>query len=295
MASNILANTKVPKHFKKLELYFIHDLLYDFGIKNNTNKLLKVKNGQIGGTKEKTVKYIDIGGVYTFNINTEYLEDDDTIRIIVTTPDDNNCVTILIETSQKKAILHNVSYYENCAKEGLKKPGAGNKLLRFALNLIINSTYGINKILLKDNSYNNCDNCSETIKLARLRSITHGQPWYSNYGFRPYNQEKDKPDKYLIKRLEQNSDIISTLKTKDIDIIRIIEKAIRKEKLKNINIDKIHKLVNKYSSMSKFISRLMEEHIKYCCIVRHIVDYMFRTENELQLMDFFGKIFYLDI
>ena len=147
----------IPIKYNQLETKFIYGLWTDYHIK------IKKKYKQQKGGNNKMIKYEDNGKTYTFNLSVD--KQPDHKYIIVITPDKSECITVIIYKNEKDAILHNMSYYKECAVEGLKYPGGGNILLKFILNhLIKNKTqYKINRILLTDNSYLYCDNCSNTM------------------------------------------------------------------------------------------------------------------------------------
>lgn len=285
----------LPTHFKQLEKEFINNLWTEFRIKIDYKKVFN--HGEfIGGFKKDTIEqFIDHGCVYTYKVFITDEIQDDIVHIVVEADDSNECATIFIDKGI--AILHNMSYFENCAKEGLRRPGGGNKLLRFTLNLIIKykNKYGIKRILLTDKSYIQCQGKSETIKLAQLRQITHDSPWYSAYGFKPYDSFKQKPSKSLDKAILKNNEILKSLKTTDINIGEIIGKAIRKEKIKDYNANELTRLVEKYPLMRGFILRLVQEYDKYCYILIHLLKVMYAPESKLGLTDFYGKSFYLNL
>lgn len=294
----------VPEHFRSLEEEFALDLLYGYGIKTNIDRLIKI---QVGGVRTEYQKFIDIGvsreteslcskGIYTYEINIEEI-DSDRIRISIVTPNGQDCVTVLIFKSDRIAELHNMSYFDNCAMEGLSKPGGGNKLLRFALNLLMKwkDDYGIARIILKDNSFLYCVECSENIKLSQLRLITHGKTWYESYGFRPYDELKRKPSSSLLKSMDTTKRILKGLKTTDIDTIKLVSDVIKKESLEGVDIDEMKRLVNNYPVLRDFIIRLSREMGKYCCIIMYVLKVIYNPETRLGLTDFYRKSFYLDI
>lgn len=278
-------NNNLPEHFYKIEDEFLMDMLYGFDVKTKLWTLLDV---QKGGGQITEHKWIDKGGIYTFRL----LEYDN--RISVLSSDDSECVTVLINNRQ--AILHNMSYHENCAKEGLRRPGGGSKLLRFTLNYLLNKKekYGIKRVLLKDNSFIYCSNCSISLKLARLRVITHGKPWYSEYGFEPYNPENEKPDILMKDNITKNRLKFTKLRTHSIDLVKIIKKAIVQDELKDINITNLARLIKSYPLMKDFIVRLMKEYDTYCCVVTYIIDYIFKSGIN-NVYDLYGQVYYLEL
>jgi len=285
-------NLIISEHFRSVENEFIMDLLYGFGIKSN---IIPLFNSQIGGGQTEYQQFIDVGGVYTYNVDISNI-DAETVRIAVLTPTQDDCVTIYIYPKTGITILHNMSYFNNCTVEGLKKPSSGNKLLRFSLNLILKNKdkYGIKRIMLKDNSYLYCKGCSETLKLARLRLITHRSPWYSSYGFKPYDVSTEKPSKELLKSIDNSNEILDELKTTDIEIIDLVKYVIKTEKV-NVDMNEIQRLATAYPMLRQFIVRLAKDLDKYCCVINYLLKVIYNPETKLGITDFYGKTFYLDI
>lgn len=253
---------------------------------------------QFGGNYEKLINYIDVGGAYTFRINREdESSPSDWTNIFVLTHDDSNseCVILSIDKSENIVILQDMRYIESCALKNLPKSEGGNILLRFSLNLILNyqQEFKLKKILLKDNSYLACDNCSDNIQLANLRIITHGKPWYMKYGFRPYNSGTGGDDEEKLKALVHNNEIINKFDISNSDILMVIKNTIKKEKL-DININEIKKLLKKSKNLRFFISILLSNFNRYCCMIHNLLTYLF-VGSKIGLYDFYGKSYYLNI
>ena len=278
----------IPFKYKPVETKFIHSLWTDHQIKIKPN--LKQ---QTGGSIEK-IKYQDDGQTYTLNLSID--KEPYHYYITVLTPDKSECITVIIYKNEKNAIIHNMSYYKECAVEGLKYPGGGNILLKFILNYLIKNKqkYNINRILLTDNSYLYCDNCSNNVKLAQLKMITSGRTWYMRYGFLPYDSLKNTPSKSLYKAIDHNKKIIDKLKTKQIHL-ELIFKNIHKQEHIKIDIKEINRLKNKYPLLRDFIKRLVSEYKKYCCFLSYLLEHLFDPLNKYNLIDFYRKQFYFDI
>jgi hypothetical protein len=281
-------NNILPKHFIRLENDFLLDMLCSFGIKTaGLTRLFKI---QTGGGKEEQLKFVHEDSIKTYRV---YTTDE---QILILTPDDQECVTILLYKENNLAVLHNMSYFKQCAREGLNSPGRGNKLLIFALNLIINKKdkYNIKRILLKDISFLYCKNCSHTVKLARLRTTIRGQPWYMKFNFLPYDPELQKPSENILKGININQKILKTFKTDKIDIIELTKQFNDKENI-DYDLNEIKRLMDKYKLFKDFIERLVREFDKYCCLVEYILQYIYDPVNKIGLADFYGKTYYLDI
>jgi hypothetical protein len=159
------------------------------------------------------------------------------------------------------------------------------------------SKYKFNRILLKDNSYLYCNKWRETVKLADLRMITHGNTWYMKYGFMPYDSTMNRPSDNLLKSIKMNNKILDILETKHINILNILNEAIEKEpSLKNINKGELANLIKKYTSFRDFIIRLTREFDKYCCLLVYIFKVIYNEmPGKFTLTSYYGKTFYLDV
>jgi len=274
----------IPKHFRALESSFICSIPAIYGKDIDTRLFQKGGNRIIEFTK----RYIDVGGIYIFNIGIE--ERDDRIRISIYNSDELDCVTIFIYKKDEEAIIHNMSYHESCARNGLISPGGGSVLLRFTLNYLLHKKkkYGITKFIIQDNSKKQIEGCS-SVSLSRLMMIVKGKTWYMNYGFLPYNNDKRSEDKYLVRDIKLNRKILKILKTAKIPIIKIVNKI---KNIKNNDINLIKRLVEKYTLFRDFIIILNTDYKRNCRIISDILDYVYGTKI---LHDLHGKNFYLKI
>ena len=198
-----------------------------------------------------------------------------------------------------------MSYYENCAcpakraakdprsaKEGLKRPGGGSKLLLFVLNFLmkVKKAYNIKRIVLQDNSFIECD-CDESLSLDKLRMITKGQPWYMKYGFKPYNSRAEKPAIEHLKEIEYNNKILQNMKTKD--IINKIMKHMDQKDIKKIDMKIINKIAENTPLFRDFIIKLLRNY-ENCCTIVYILNFVYKP-GMTGLFNLYGKTYYLDI
>lgn len=274
----------IPTHFRALESSFICSIPAVYG------KDIDTRMFQKGGGKltEFTKKYIDIGGQYVFNMGIE--DGTERTRLSIYNDDGIDCVTIFIYKEDGEAIIHNMSYHEGCARDGLISPGGGSVLLRFILNYLLRKKdkYGITKLIVQDNSKKYLEGCTP-VSLSRLMMITKGRTWYMNYGFKPYNNDKRVGDKYLVKNIKSNRKILNTLKTSKIPIMKIIKKQ---NNIKREDIILIQNLVAKYVLFRDFITILNMNYKRNCKIISDILDYVYGTNV---LYDLHRKSFYLQI
>jgi len=275
----------LPKYFKYLEqMFFLWDLPR-YGIRAKLLQPFK------GGGKTHNIPFIDNNITYKFTVDIEPL-DDDCLHISIVNPTQDECVTVYVYPKTSVAILHNISYFNNCAKEGLQ-PATGTILLKFIISYLRRhkELLKINRIALTDHSFLKCNYCDETVKLARLRMVTKEAPWYMAHGFRPFDARKNKPDDKALISLQANNESLNTMKTNIIDIISIAKS------LNKYDMNELQRLINKYPLFRDFVIRLNSEYNKYCCLISHILEDVFNRSfpQEVLLYDFFDKTFYMDI
>ncbi len=272
----------ISKKFILAQKDFLYSLEPIYGIKYNNN--------QHGGTiVHKTYNFME----NSFNMK---IDDDDLNNIIITivSKDEIDCITVFIRKDENIAIIHNVSYYENCAREGLKKPGGGDILFRMILTYLIKNKekYKIKRIILTDHSFLACSEENNIrVKLSQLRMITHGKTWYMKYGFKPYDSFKMKPDTGALRLIEHNNKVLSKLKTKS---VKVMKKA---SKFSNLKLKEIENLENEHLLFKDFIIALSKEFNKYCPLIESLLDKVYAPleDGRILLHDFYNKHYYLDI
>ncbi len=231
-------------HISILKKKFILDVhtKYNLGSINKNMKQL-----QSGGATISTKRhyYADIGGVYTFICNFE--EDESSVVITIVTDNEKDCAFINIDKENHMAVVANMTYFDNCAKEGLMRPGGGSILFRFILNLILwyKTKYAIKRVMLTDNSNLACKSGSKSVKLARLKMITNNRTWYMRYGFKPFDAYKMAPDVNFHKRLKETDYLVSKVSLKSLDIVSMAKELYGKK-----DVYVIEQLVGKYENDS---------------------------------------------
>ena len=111
------------------------------------------------------------------------------------------------------------------------------------------------------------------------------------YGFKPYNSERRQESKELIEAYNINNSIIAEYKTINLNMENIIQKAIKKENFKNIDISAVIELANRYTLLREFIYRLLDEFDKYCCVILHILKTIYGAPQRTGLTDLLVKVF----
>lgn len=262
-------NSFLPTEFLPLEMNFLQNIYWNYKI--------ELFGTHCGGSKEyKQEEKIETfqdkdGTIYHFKVAN--LREDNFIRILVLSKDERECVTVFLDKRSGDAIIHNLTYYKDCAVEGLKRQGGGTILLKFIGSYLKSKQqkYKIKRIVLQDNSFLVCEFCSVTTKLARLKMLTDGYTWYGKYGFRPYDPTKQKPDEKLEKAYLLNIKIAEELLTNSLDLNKIVV-TINQEEKQHLKLEELSRLAKKYPRMKDFVKRLVEQFDKYCCIINYILE-----------------------
>jgi hypothetical protein len=240
---------------------------------------------------------------YTFNLNIS--KESDLTTIFIESKSGNDCVTVLIYKDTREAILQNLSYFENCAKEGLKKPGGGKILFLFIVEWLIKhkKQLDINRIILTDNSYLACDGCKHTVKLSRLYMILYGYSWYNKLiNDREFNGKKyifytcdTATNKISRSEFEKNKNILN-LEIKNLDLKHIVIHCNSKyiNTLMKYDITEVYTIASNHIYISSFIKELMLSFNKYCCFIEFLLNSIFMS-TELGLYDPYKKSFCIDI
>jgi hypothetical protein len=205
--------------------------------------------------------------------------------------------------------IENLSNFPDCAiNKIMPYRGGGKILLNVAINFLrINyNTYKRNRIVLADNSKINCfdnnNNNNINLFLAPLTTLKKGHTWYGMFGFRPFDDQEQKPDNRGLRYYKQNYDKMQTLKLKDnmfiINMIlsvekkynyNILNKTIIKQIINNNNDILVKDFINDIL-VKDFIQKILEID-KFCVIFEKIYIDILR---ELKLHNFRGELFYLD-
>lgn len=288
----IIPLTFLPKKFHNIEREFMWDVYY-------FSKMTGSRSMHGGSKIEETNKQYQFANnkiTYTFDINK--MVGDGMTRISVVGKNELDCVTVLIHDGDKIAYLNNMSYSDDCTRPGLAKPGGGTVLLKIINKYLTSKKHslGINKIVLKDNSFLSCPKCNDTVKLARLKMILNGTTWYTSHGYKPRNSELQKLDKSLLKGIVENHKLIRTLKINEIDLVKIL-KNIKKNNKITYSVNEIYRIAKKYILISLIIDRLNQEFNKYCCLIENILQEVFKPNGLKKplMYDMHGKLFYLDL
>ena len=171
------------------------------------NKITK----QTGGSKKFTIEYNN------FKYSFEQLYDDENTYILYTYDNsEGNCVILNIDKKLKHIVITSLGSIYKCYHEEID---IGSNLLKITLKMIKKyyKKLGVNTIVLTDNTVITCkDNNKSKIKLGQMLTLLTGHTWYGKYGFRPYTNDF-KLDYDKLKLYDQNTEIMNTVKLKDIN------------------------------------------------------------------------------
>jgi hypothetical protein len=286
-----LPTSFIPSKFHIAEYNFLCETLFCSGMSQTNN--------QLGGglVSNNLVEYEENGKHYEFNIRR--YKDDDITRIAIVSNDEQECVTVLIHDGTHEAILNNMTYMDNCARQGLKRPGGGSLLLRVIYKYLTDrkSDLKIDKLVLSDYSFLHCEKCGHSLKLSRLKMLLDGETWYTKFGFRPWDQETHKQDLKLLKAYNLNKQIAKDLTVNDIDLHNIIKTINKTERKISYDLKSVVSIAKNHTKLASFIKELMKQKEKYCCLVEYILAEIYNPmPPKVPLMyDMYKKPFYLKL
>jgi hypothetical protein len=227
--------------------------------------------------------------IFAFN-NKEFVFTFDgmnTISVKNILDDDINCMVITINKKRKYAILEDLSFYYSCSNPATKN---GDELITLCIKFLKQHKvkYGINKIILQDNSTKTIKKCVSSstnkslkkFKLSINYFVLNGNTWYGKYGFLPFDQSKNDTNEEELMKYKINQEILQ--KTKVYDLFDFFNKYsfIKKSK--------------KYydQNISVFLKNFLKKFPQSECKFSDMTEDIF---NHLQLNSFFAKSFYLDL
>jgi len=289
----ILKNLKIKKkyHINLLNDFSRSFMFYEkFFNKNN----LFVGGGEEIEIKKEIFMYKD----YKFIIRILKDNENDNIIIKIRSKTYGLCVLMFIDKDLDYVQLQNISNFPDCSINRLLPHRGGGKILLGVVIDYLYKNYNIykkNRIVLADNSNIICryNNKSKNIFLAPMTTLKTGHTWYGLFGFRPFDDLKQKPDINGLRYYKQNYEKMQTLKLIDNKfIIKLILDIDKKYNYNIINGDIIQKIINKNKDIliKDFIIKLLKIN-NFCIIFEKIyIDIMI----ELKLYNFTGKLFYFD-
>lgn len=279
----IMKNIKIEQYEKVYFEYMVNNFnLIEF--LNNRNKSHITSQNGACGINRKFIYEFDKKKFKMFEEETKGGYD-----ISIHAKDDINepqiYLHIMIDKATHIAWIQNISYYKNHVKANLEHYGdirfvVSSTLLKLCIRLLkkYKSKYHVKKIVLIDNSTFTCLQNREKIPFAMLHTLLYGDTWFGKYGFRPYDAFNNKNDIFLTDKYEQNKKIVTTTLVKKTNIIDDDHQTLD-EQNKNLTIDKYFR---------KTISDFQNSYKLFCRFYKTFY-------HEMNLYDFTGKSFYLDI
>lgn len=207
----------------------------------------------------KLITYPHNDKKYTFELSILTVKDLTTYSIMGSSG--NSCIIFFIAKGAPEVRLHTISYFDDCAKEGLNYPGGGTVLLQFVLDFLRQhkDRLKINKITLKDNSFKFCH--GSNIELSTMYILMFGHTWYGKYGFRPF--QNNKFDEVLEQEYLDNQKIMSKTLVKDVPQLEdYIISAFQKTK-SNLKLNNILTVYHSYKIKGKNLMNFIHAFIKY--------------------------------
>lgn len=117
----------------------------------------------------------------------------------------DQCGVLIIDTKNKESNIQSINNYKDCIAcyyGENKKYKIGNILIQVMISMSINK--GMEKIRLHDNSNYNCN--GRNLPLIILRTMTHGSPLYTKYGFLPLDHNENNENEYKKNELKIYAD-----------------------------------------------------------------------------------------
>ncbi|ATZ81174.1 hypothetical protein BMW23_1131 [Bodo saltans virus] len=217
-----------------------------------------------------------------------------------------NCLLIRINKGEKSAEILGIGYYPFCFTnkqiKHFKGKTNGSLLLKLALKLVndVKEHYNLKKITIQDNSQKKCHDFN--IDLSKMYILMHGETWYGNHGFIPYDSANKIEHKFGIKMYKQNKEIMNKITVKEIPqlkkyIINSYNNIVTDNNHTNfynllLQKEEIVEMYNKYKNRGKLLKDLIKNFlIKYdksCLLFYSFYEQLF---NDINLYDFHGKYY----
>lgn len=295
-------------YIKSIEKYIFNYQNGGVKPKHEERKYIKIKTHSIIEKKEVN-KLLYVDTITYKNVKFKFLvyqNKNKHITIKITNKKHIECIIIFINSSDRNAIIMNISNEEGCIQEGMIYKEGGKILVQIAIKYLktYKDKFNINRILLTDRSYVLCtnniiDKSKQFVKrnmfLSDLYMLKHGDTWYGKYGFLPYDIVNNKPLQDDIKEYNQSKNIINSTKLKD--YIKLYKLIIEADKSLNINYFrendlKIFMKDNQNTLIKDIIKIMFKKYYPFCIIFEHIK----RTiMNDLNIKSFYEKTLYIYI
>jgi hypothetical protein len=187
--------------------------------------------------------------------------DEDYYILLSESYDEFDCISIVINKENKVGEIHGIGNFKSCLIDSNTK--VGSTLLKITIKMLkkYKDTFGINKIVLTDNSVKKCQSNKEDIKLSHMLILLTGDTWYGKYGFRPINVKTYNYDEILIENYNNNKFIINKITIKEANIMKYIKMTKNKDV-----INAVEKILEKNENMllKDFLQKFLKEYEVTC-------------------------------
>jgi len=233
--------------------------------------------------------YLQQGGAFSIEYNNTKIKfnkiiDDGIIKLFISSQNDENCISILIDKS-KVAYIEGITNnkFNNCFDN--PEFNKGFVIMEITIKMLKKYKHKLNidTIQLKDNSF---IYCSDKIKiwLSSLSFLQYNNTFYGRFGFIP-------KDKHLYKKYLQNQQILSTTLLSNLNLNLIIELFSKKIKYEKEIISYYIKYQNK--TIVYWFNKISHKYLlDNCSFFNHLIDYIFK---EIKLDKFTHETFILNI
>lgn len=292
------------KVFDTHNIKFTQNTLEEFrnisSFENNSNQMYATPIAQYNMSK---ILYGGDRTTYSYkNRKIAFFKSEDKFSTIYSLKEYNNeeqldCLVIIIEKNSNRAIINNISAYENC-KDSSNKIFSGSELLEIAISFIksLKPRYNLNKIRLTDNSHKPCITGKKLV-LSRMYILLHGDTWYGKHGFTPYTK---KIGVNLLEEYYINTQINKRIKVKNASNLKKYFIDFYKSQVKGPNyihsehINKYIKMIesNQEQNLGEFLQLFLKDYTKNCAIFSSFCDKLF---NDIGYRDFYSVEFEMSI
>lgn len=243
---------------------------------------LKQQGGSIENLSKLTIKYND----HKYIFEKSEIDNDNYILYAI---DGLECVSVIINFSDKTAEIHGIGNYETCVNTTTSNQHVGSTLLKITIKMLkkYKDKLNINKIILVDNSMKKCNKVN--IELSMMLTLLNGNTWYGKYGFRPFNGSTYELDRIKNSKYENNIKIMDSITISKANIIKYI-KLTNKKSLIN-DVENLVKSNPNYL-LTDFTKSFLTNYDSTCKYFNLFYRELF---DGIGLYDFHGQVFGLDI
>ena len=246
------------------------------------NYLQHQKGGMISNLSELKIKYDN--HIYIFEKS-----EIDNDNYVLHASDNLECVSVIINISDKTAEIHGIGNYKTCVNTTLSNQNVGSTLLKITIKMLkkYKDIININKIILVDNSIKKCNNSN--IILQHMMILLCGHTWYGKYGFRPFDISTYELDIYDNNKYNNNINIMKTITISEANLIKYIKLTNKKSIINDVeNLVKS----NPNYLLTDFIKSFLLEYDSTCKYFNLFYRQLF---DDIGLIDFRGTVFGLNI